>query len=102
MERALISTGQYRLKDDHNYLEIESFLWFKMTHDQRQRKISRFMKAAVDVSSSRISQIENPLNSLDLLENIKDSMWEKAQNLSKDEASIVKAPGSENAWMINS
>ena len=29
-------------------------------------------------------------------------MWEKAQDLAKDEMSIVKAPGSENAWMIKS
>ena len=29
-------------------------------------------------------------------------MWEKAQDLARDEMSIVKAPGSENAWMIKS
>ena len=50
---------------------------------QRQRKIHRFMKAAVEISSSRISLIENPLNALDIPENMKGSMWEKAQNLSK-------------------
>jgi len=27
-------------------------------------------------------------------------MWEKAQNLLLDDSAIVRAPGSENAWMI--
>ena len=51
VERSLIGTGEYRLKEDYHYLQVESSTWFKMTLDQRQRKINRFMKAAVEVSS---------------------------------------------------
>ena len=102
VERALISTGEYRLRDEYRYLQVESSSWFKISLDQRQRKISRFMKAPVEVSSNRISLTENPINTLNLPENIRDSMWEKAQDLARDETSIVKAPGSENGWMIKS
>ena len=36
VERALISTGEYRLRDEYRYLQVESSSWFKMTRDQRQ------------------------------------------------------------------
>ena len=38
VERALISTGEYRLRDINKYLEVESSLWFKMTHDHATPK----------------------------------------------------------------
>lgn len=102
IERALICTGEYRLRDEYKYLEVEHSTWFKMTVDQRQRKISRFMKATVEANSKSCSATENPLDVLELPSSLKTSMWEKAQELSMDEASIVKAPGCENAWMIRS
>ena len=73
-----------------------------MTADQRQRKIVRFMKATVEVNSKPFSATVNPLDILELPSSLKASMWEKTQDLSADEAAIVKAPGGENAWMVKS
>ena len=64
-------------------------------------KISRFKKAPVEVSSNRINPIENPINTLNLPEK-RLHVGKKAQDLARDETSIVKVPGSENTWMIKS
>ena len=101
VERSLIGMGEYRLKEDYRYLQVESSTWFKMTLDQHQRNISCFMKAAVEVSSNKCSA-ENPLSMLQIPSGLKDGMWEKAQDLSLDDSAIVRAPGSKNAWMIKS
>ena len=102
VERALINAGEYRLKEEYRYLAVDYSTWFKMNSDQRQRKISRFMKAAVEVSSNASGVVANPLSTLQIPNSLKDSMWEKANDLSVDESAIVKAPGSESAWMVKS
>ena len=45
---------------------------------------------------------ENPLNALKIANSLKQSMWAKAQDLTRDDNSIVKAPGSDTAYMVRS
>ena len=73
-----------------------------MTTEQRQRKIDRFRKAAVVVDQP--SRSNCPLDILSLPSQLKESLWEKASNLAKDETAIVRAPGDgdESAWMVKS
>ena len=73
-----------------------------MSVDQRQRKISRFMKATVENDSERKRASDNPLDVLELPSHVRKSMWEKAQDLSMDKLSIVKAPGDQSAYMVKS
>jgi len=94
--------GNTDSKEEYRYLTVDYSTWFKMNSDQRQRKISRFMKAAVEVSSNASGVVANPLSTLQIPNNLKDSLWEKANDLSVDESAIVKAPGSESAWMVKS
>ena len=101
IECALIDKGQYRLREEYRYLKVESSSWFKLNFEQRQRKINRLMKASVEISSSDTTT-ENPLHALEISNSLKVSMWEKAQDLLKDDNSIVKAPGSDTSWMVRS
>jgi hypothetical protein len=49
IERAIIGSGEYRLRNEYRNLAVESSKWFKMTMEQRHRKMDRFRKAAVTV-----------------------------------------------------
>ena len=102
IERSLIGTGEYRLKQEYSHLAVDPSTWFKMNSDQRQRKICRFMKAAVEASSDSCGVVANPLSTLQIPDSLKNSMWEKAHDLSVDVNAIVKAPGSQSAWMVKS
>jgi len=101
IECSLIDMGQYRLKEQYRHLKVESSSRFKMNLEQRQRKITRFMKASVEISSSDTTA-ENPLNALKIANSLKQSMWAKAQDLTRNDNSIVKAPGSNTAYMVRS
>lgn len=102
IERAIIGSGEYRLRNEYRNLAVESSKWFKMTTEQRQRKIDRFRKAAVVVDQPPHSNC--PLDILSLPSQLKESLWEKASDLAKDETAIVRAPGDgdESAWMVKS
>ena len=101
IERSLIDMGQYRPREEYRHLKVESSSWFKMNLEQHQRKITRFMKASVEISSSDTTA-ENPLNALEIANSLKQSMWAKARDLTRDDNSIVKAPGSDTAYMVRS
>lgn len=81
---------------------METSKWFKMTMEQRQRKIDRFMRSTVQVNPRTDSRC--PLDVLALPSQLKESLWEKANDLVKDETAIVRAPGDrdESAWMVKS
>ena len=102
IERAIIGSGEYRLRKEYHNLAVESSKWFKMTTEQRQRKIDRFMKATIQVNPPTDSNC--PLDLLTLPSQLKKSLWEKANDLVKDETAIVRAPGDgdESAWMVKS
>lgn len=102
IKRAIIGTGEYQIKSKYNNLAIEHSKWFKMSNDQRQRKISRFMKATVENDSECSRASDNPLDVLELPSHVRKSMWEKAQDLSMNETNIVQAPGDQSAYMVKS
>ena len=87
--------GQYRLREEYRHLKVESSLWLKMNLEQRQRKTTLFMKASVEISSSDTTA-EIPLNALETVH------VGKAQDLTRGDNSIVKAPGSDTAYMVRS
>ena len=71
-----------------------------MNREQRQRKIDRFMKAAIKGNSDRPSAsslLDSPFQ-------LKESMMMKANDLANDLANdrtvIVQAPGDECTWMV--
>ena len=39
IERAVIGAGEYRLRDQYKCLAVDASKWYKMTADQRRRKI---------------------------------------------------------------
>ena len=45
--RAIIGSGEYRLRKGYEHLSIEPSKWFKITTQHRQRKDDWLMKAAV-------------------------------------------------------
>ena len=96
VERAVIGSGEHWLRKEYHNLAVESSKWFKMTME-RQRNFDRFMKAAV--------QVDQPSHSLDILSlpsQLKESLWEKVNDLAKDKMAIVRAPRDESAWMVKS
>lgn len=102
IERAVISTGEYRLRDQYQNLAVDSSRWYKMTADQRRRKIERFMRAAVQDHSEKPGSSDCPLGTLAIPQQLKESIWKKAQDLVEDETAIVQAPGDGNAWCVKS
>ena len=60
------------------------------------------MKAAIENTSEHKRASDNPLDALELPSHVRKSMWEKPQDLSMDETSIVKAPGDQSAYMVKS
>lgn len=103
VERAIIGSGEYRLKKEYSNLAVESSKWFRMTTEQCQRKIDKFMKAPAQVDQQP-SHSSCPLDILPLPSQLKESLWEKANDLAKDGMAIVRAPGDgdESAWMVKS
>ena len=106
VERAIISTGEYRIRKEYSHLAVESSRWFKMNREQRQRKIDRFMKTVVTDNNERPSTSSLaspcPLDSLELPSQLKESMMVKANDLANDETAIVQAPGDDSAWIVRS
>lgn len=47
IERAVASSGEYRLSSQYTHLGVEQQKWFKMSEQQRLRKVERFFKAEV-------------------------------------------------------
>ena len=102
IERAVIGSGEYRLRKEYHHLTVEPSKWFKMTTEQRRRKLDQFMKADLRIHLSP-SEISNcPLDSLSLPPQVATAMWRKAEDLARDEMAIVQAPGDSNAWMVRS
>jgi hypothetical protein len=91
IERAIIGSGEYKLRNEYRNRAVESSKWFKMTTEQRQRKIDRFRKAAVTVDQPSHSNC--PLDISSLPSQLKESLWKNASDLAKDETAIVRAPG---------
>ena len=79
IERAVVGTGEYRLRKEYHYLTVESSVWFKMTTEQRKRKIDKFMKAPLQKVFNRPENSNCPLDSLSLPPQLVASMWEKAK-----------------------
>lgn len=67
-----------------------------------KRKVDNFMKASVQEQSPSRSSSDCPLDSLALPPQVASSLWEKANDLARDETPIVQAPGDDCAWMVRS
>ena len=104
IERAIINTGQYKLKEEYKHLGVSPSDWCKMTSEQRQRRIVKFMKATVQESDQESSSSDSvcPLDPLSIPLNLKKPIWKKAKELVEDDTAIVQAPGEDTAWCVKS
>lgn len=46
IERAVIGAGEYRLREEYKNLAVNPSKWYRMSSEQRRRKIEKFMRAA--------------------------------------------------------
>ncbi len=120
VERAVATTGEYRMSPNHSDLAVSTQKWFTLNNEQRQRCISKFLKAKVCVDEQVMTEViqqaldvpgprnwqpmaeVNPLHSLRLPTDVKETLWNKGQSLAEDEASMVKSPGSATDWVVRS
>ena len=105
IERAVVNTGEYRLRAEYQHLSVESSKWFKLSNEQRRRKIEKFMKAplaedAPSTSGSGTMDSCGGLEDVPIPAHLKLPMWDKANKLASDDSAIVKAPGAEDGWMV--
>ena len=61
IEHAVIGAGEYRIRSEYDYLVVESSKWFKMTTEQRKRKVDKFMEARVQEHSNSVGISDCPL-----------------------------------------
>ena len=101
IECALIDSGQYRVASGYESLRVDSSQWFRMTAEQRSRKIDCFMKAVVHDRHAPTTY-SSPLEKLNLPHHLKESLWKKAHDLANHDSQITNAPGEESAWMVKS
>ena len=61
IKRAVVNTGEYRLRAEYRHLSVESSKWFILSREQRKRKIERFVRAplAEDTPSTSRSGMNN-------------------------------------------
>ena len=104
IERAVVNTGEYRLRVEYRHLSVESSKWFTLSREQRKRKIDRFMKSplAEDTPSTSRSGIIDSLQDFPIPSHLREPIWDKANRLASDDSAIVKAPGAEDSWMVMS
>lgn len=105
IERAVVNTGEYRLRVEYRHLSVESSKWFKLSNEQRRRKIEKFMKATLaedtpSTSGSGTMDSCGGLEDIPIPSHLKKPMWDKANKLASDGSAIVKAPGAEDGWMV--
>ena len=102
IERAILDTGEYKLRDEHRVLGVSPSKWYKMNAEQRLRKIQKFMKAPVQDNAKQAASAHCPLDDLSIPQQLKESLWKKAQDLVDDETAIVQAPGEDCSWCVKS
>ena len=85
---------------NYGHLAVKSSKRFKMTTQQRKRKVDKLMKACVEEQSTCRSNSVCPLNSLALPPQMTSFLWERANNVAKDETAMLQAPGDDSAWVI--
>ena len=121
MERAVATTGEYRLPPNYSHLAVSTQKWFTKNEQQCQRCINRFLKADVCIDlpkeddqfmaganplrnedEEQPSPRTNTLYALRIPADVKDTLWRKGQSLTEDEESMVRSPGSSTDWIIRS
>ena len=121
MERAVATTGEYRLSPNYSHLAVSTQKWFMKNEQQHQRCINTFLKAEVCIDlpkeddqlmaganplqnedEEQPSPETNPLCLLRIPADVKDTLWRKGQSLAEDEESMVRSPGSSTDWIIRS
>jgi len=128
VERAVATMGEYRLSPEYSHLAVSTQKLFTLNEQQRQRCINRFSKARIcaDVSIQGIegerlisednpmdnseecmddeqsTSTANPLHSLCIPADVKDTLWSKGQLLAEDDVAMVRSPGSTTDWIVQS
>ncbi len=109
IERALAMSGEYRLHSSYSRFGCSSQKWFRMSEDQRKKKVENFLHAPLSpvvpstVTEEQVHKIlKNPLDELNLPQHMITTMWSRAQKLVSDRDGMVRAPGDAAAWMVKS
>ena len=62
----MIGSGEYRLRKKYHDLTVQLSKWFKMTTEQRKRKLDQFMKADIRIHLNPSENLNCSLDSLSL------------------------------------
>lgn len=109
IERAVATSGEYRIHPLYSQFCFSSQKWFKMTEDQRKKKMGNFFHSTLSpcsVGSNMVSNpsqaLQSPLEELNLPQHMATTILSRAQTLVSDGDGMVPAPGYEDAWIIKS
>ena len=108
IKKAVASCGEYRVVPQYRSLSYDRQKWFKMTENQRDTKISHFMKVDIKCDDTECeeecsqSTQSTPLDSLNLPPHLKKTVWTNASSFFDDSNAIAQAPGDSTAYIIKS
>ena len=57
IERAVVGAGEYRLREEYKRLAVNPSKWYKMSGEQRHRKVERLMRATVGKYVEKCSRL---------------------------------------------
>lgn len=107
IERAVATSGEYRLHSSYCHLGFSPQKWYRMSEDQRRKKIEKFFHTPLSpnlasTGGTAEQNSENPLDDLKLPQHMATTVWSRAQKLVTDSDGMVCAPGKSDAWMVKS
>ena len=104
IERAVLTSGEYRVREEYKHMTVATTKWFQMTIDQRNRRVATFMKSPIHQQATHSNPISDcPLSVISSLsKHHLEMLWSKAKVLAEDESAITQAPGDNPAWMVKS
>lgn len=114
-DRAVFGKGPYQVRDGFSHLIVDDIMWGQLTHEQRMRKLSAFLKAGIEDKNDPIQDPDKPAGidtspSLTLTaENsgittiptaILEVMFDKAANLIAIPGNVIPKPGATDGSFI--
>lgn len=114
-DRAVFGKGPFQIREGFKHLVVDDIMWAQLTHEQRMRKLSTFLKAEID---DRKDPIQDPIETAPIDTSpsltidakssgittipaaILEAMFQKAANLSATPGKIIPKPGATDGSFI--
>ena len=114
-DRAVFGKGPFQIREGFKHLVVDDIMWAQLTHEQRMRKLSTFLKAEID---DRKDPIQDPIETapidtppsltIDAKNSgintiptaILEAMFQKAANLRAVPGKIIPKPGATDGSFI--